>query len=121
MKYLLSIFSCLLLLTTVTAGFSQNMSEKEWKKRVAGKKIIGQGLYMNMNKDGTISGTYATNNGTINQLRGKWTYTKARGYCREMSIILANGRIRERPYECQKFEFLANGKVSIAGWVANLK
>ena len=121
MRYLLSILSVLLLLTTVTTGFSQNMSEKEFKKRVAGKKITGQGLYMNMNKDGTISGTYSSNNGTINQLRGKWTYTKARGYCREMTIILANGKIRERPNACQKFEFLENGKVSIAGWLANLK
>ena len=44
MKYLLSILSLLLLLTTVTTGFSQNMSEKEWKKRVVGKSISGNGL-----------------------------------------------------------------------------
>ena len=57
MKYLLSSLSFLLLLATVTTGFSQNMSEKEWKKRIVGKAISGHGLYMKFNKNGTFNGT----------------------------------------------------------------
>ena len=121
MKYLLYILSCLFLLTTVTTGFSQNMSEKEWKKRVVGKALSGNGLSMKFDKNGTFNGTYATKDGKINQVRGTWTYTKTRGYCRKLTIILGNGNIRERGEACQKMNFKGNGKVEVGNRIYTLK
>ena len=120
MKYLLSVLSFLLLLTTVTTGFSQNMSEKEWKKRIVGKAISGNGLYMKFNKNGTFNGTW-TNSGKINQIRGSWSYTKARGYCRKLTIIMGNGKIIERDEACQKMNFKGNGKVEVENRIYTLK
>ena len=120
MKYLLSISSILLIVLSANIGFSQNMSEKEWKKRVAGKTLTGNGLYMTLNKNGTINGT-ATKDGQVVQMRGTWTYTKSRGYCRKMTIILSNGKIIEEGEACQKFVFLGNGKVEAYGGIYTLK
>ena len=120
MKYLLSILSFLLLLTTVTIGFSQNMSEKEWKKRMVGKTLVGHGISLTFNKNGSMNGTY-TNNGKINQVRGSWTYTKSKGYCRNLTIIFGDGRILERGNACQKSKFKGNGKVEINNQLFTLK
>ena len=120
MKYLLSILSILLLVLSANIGFPQNISEKEWKKRVIGKTISGHNLYMKFNKNGTFNGTWAST-GQVNQVRGNWSYTKARGYCRSLTIILGDGRIRERPDECQKFEFLGNEKVKIKNNIYTFK
>ena len=120
MKYLLSISSILLIVFSANIGFSQNMSEKEWKKRVAGKTLTGNGLNMTLNKNGTINGT-ATKNGRVAQMRGTWTYTKSRGYCRKMTIILSSGKIIEEGEACQKFVLLGNGKVEAYGGIYTLK
>ena len=69
MKYIFSFFSLLLFLVIANIGLSQNMSEKEWKKRVVGKTIAGHGLNMKFNKDGSFNGTW-TANGKISQIRG---------------------------------------------------
>ena len=120
MKYVFSVLSLLMLLISANIGFSQNMSEKEWKKRVAGKSIEGNGLYMKFNKNGTFNGTW-TNSGKINQIRGNWSYTKARGYCRKLTIILGDGKIVERGEECQKVNFKENGKVEMNNRIYTLK
>ena len=121
MRIFLSIFSFLILLTTVSTGLSEQMSEKEWKQRVVGKLMTGQGLSMRFNKDGTFNGTFATKDGKINQLRGTWTYTKSRGYCRKLTVILDNGDIKERGEECQKMNFKKNGIVSVNNFTYTLK
>ena len=121
MQYMLSMLSILSLVLSANIGFSQNMSEKEWKKRVVGKTLSGNGLYMNFDKNGTFNGTYATKGGSINQVRGTWTYTKTRGYCRKLTIILGNGNIRERGEACQKMNFKGNGKVEINNFIYTLK
>ena len=121
MKYIFSMLSLLLFLVTANIGFSQNMGEKEWKKRVVGKTLSGNGLYMSFDKNGTFNGTYATKDGKINQVRGTWTYTKTRGYCRKLTIILGNGNIRERGEACQKMKFRGNGKVEINNLIYTLK
>ena len=120
MKYMFSFLSLLLFLVTANIGFTQNMSEKEWKKRVVGKTIAGHGLNMKFNKDGSFNGTW-TANGKINQIRGKWTYTKAKGYCRDLTIILGNGQIVDRGEACQKMNFKSNGKAEIQGKIYTLK
>ena len=121
MKIFLSIFSFLILLTTVSTGLSQQMSEKEWKKRVVGKLMSGNGLNMRFNENGTFNGTWSTKDGKINQVRGTWTYTKSRGYCRKLTVILYNGDIRERGEACQKMNFKANNKVSVGNFTYTLK
>ena len=121
MKFLLSILSILLLALSGNIVFSQNMSEKEWKKRVVGKKLSGNGLNMRFNKNGKFNGTYAAKDGKINQVRGTWTYTKTRGYCRKLTVILGNGNIRERGEACQKMNFRGNGKVEINNLIYTLK
>ena len=120
MKYIFSVLSLLLFLASPSIGFSQNMTEKEWKKRVVGKTIVGHGLKMKFNKDGSFKGTW-TANGKISQIRGKWTYTKTRGYCRNLTIILGNGQIVERGNACQKMNFKSNGKAEIKGKIYTLK
>ena len=120
MKYLLFILSFLSLLITVNTGFSQNMSEKEWKKRIVGKALTGNGAYIKLNKNGTISGT-STRNGKIAQLRGTWKYTKSSGYCRKMTIVLPSGKIGEEGEACQKMNFKGGGKVEINNRTYTLK
>jgi len=97
------------------------MSEKEWKQRVVGKTLTGNGLNMRFDKNGTFNGTFATKDGKINQVRGTWTYTKSRGYCRKLTIILGNGDIKERGEACQKLNFKENGKVSVGNFTYTLK
>ena len=120
MKYLSPTLSILLLVLSANIGFSQNMSEKEFKKRVVGKTITGHNTHMKFDKNGTFNGTY-TNKGNINQIRGGWSYTKAGGYCRSLTIILGNGKIVERGKACQEMKFKGNGKVEIANRVYTLK
>ena len=120
MKFLLSVSSLLMFLVTATSSFSQNMSEKEWKKRMVGKTIVGHGISLTFNKNGSMNGTY-TNQGKINQVRGSWTYTKSKGYCRNLTIILNDGRIMERGNACQKSNFKGNGKVEINNQLFTLK
>ena len=57
MKHFLSIFSLLILLTTVSKGLSEQISEKECKKRVVVKLMTGQAVDMRFNKNGTFNGT----------------------------------------------------------------
>ena len=120
MKYIFSFLSLLLFLVTANIGFTQNMSEKEWKKLVVGETIAGHGLNMKFNKDGSFNGTWPAN-GKISQIRGKWTYTETRGYCRNLTIILGNGQIAERGEACQKMNFKSNGKAEIQGKIYTLK
>jgi len=120
MKYLLSISSILLIILSANIGFSQNMSEKEWKKRIVGKALTGNGTYLKLNKNGTITGTN-TRNGMIAQMRGTWKYTKSRGYCRKMTIILPSGKILEEGEACQKMIFKENGKVEMNNRIYTLK
>ena len=94
---------------------------KSREKRVVGKNLRGNGLYVSFNKNGTLNGTYATKDGKINQVRGTWTYTKTRGYCRKLTVILGNGNIRERGEACQKMNFRGNGKVEINNLIYTLK
>ena len=96
------------------------MSEKEWRKRVVGKALTGNGTYLKLNKNGTINGTN-TRNGKIAQMRGTWKYTKSKGYCRKMTIILPSGKIVEEGEACQKFVLLGNGKVEAYGGIYTLK
>ena len=112
--------SFLLLLTSVTTGFSQNMSEKEWKKRIVGKALTGNGTYLKLNKNGTINGT-STRNGQTAQLRGTWKYTKSRGYCRKLTIIRSNGKIIEEGEACQKMNFIGSEKVEVNNRIYTLK
>ena len=120
MKYLTSVLSILLLVLSANIGFSQNMSEKEWKKRMVGKTIVGHGISLTFNKNGSMNGTY-TNKGKINQIRGSWTYTKSKGYCRNLTIIFGDGRIVDRGNACQKSNFKGNGKIEINNQLFTLK
>jgi len=75
-----------------------------------GKVLAGNELNKRFNRNGSFNGAWATKVGKINQVRGTWTYTKSRDYCRRLMVILGNGDIKERGEACEKLNFKANNK-----------
>ena len=45
----------------------------------------------------------------------------SRGYCRKLTVILANGDFKERGEECQKMIFKENDKVLVRNFTHTLE
>ena len=100
MKHILLVFTLFFALTTISFGQEyKKATASSFKKHVVGKTAIGKETRLVFKKNGSLEGVWqgSTMAATI---KGNYTFTDGQGYCRVATIILSNGKIRERPREC---------------------
>ena len=118
-KYFLAL--SILILFMATSSFSQSTKKatpESFKKQVVGKTFYGKrGLRIKFSNDGTFKGEVkSSKDGTKRLIKGTWTFNKAEGYCRYLTLINpAKGLIKESGRKCQSVSHKGNGVSIVDG------
>ena len=111
------------LLTLLLGSVSYSQSAKKatvesFKKQVLGKTFYGdRGLRIKFLNDGTIKGEVkSSKDGTKRLLKGTWKFNKAKGFCRDLTLINpAKGLVKESGNECQSVLHKGKGVIIVNG------
>jgi len=118
-KYFLAI--SILTLVIHTSSFSQSTKKAtpdSFKKQVVGNTFYGKrGLRIKFSNDGTFKGEVkSSKDGTKRLLKGTWTFNKAEGFCRNLTLINpAKGLVKESGRECQSVSHKGKGIIIVDG------
>ena len=118
-KYFLTL--SILTFIMATSSFSQSMKKAtpdSFQKQVVGNTFYGErGLRIKFLNDGTIEGEVkSSKDGTKRLLKGTWTFNKAEGFCRNLTLINpAKGLVKESGRECQSVSHKGKGIIIVDG------
>ena len=118
-KYFLAL--TILILFLATNSFSQNTKKatpESFKKQIVGKTFYGKNsLRIKFGNDGSFKGELkSSKDGTKRLITGTWTFNKAEGFCRYLTLINpARGLIKESGRECQSVFHKGNGVIIVDG------
>ena len=118
-KYFLAL--SILILFMATSLFSQSTKKatpESFKKQVVGKTFYGKNsLRIKFANDGSFKGELkSSKDGTKRLIKGTWTFNKAEGFCRYLTLINpAKGLIKESGRECQSVSHKGNGVIIVDG------
>ena len=102
-KLIYSVFIAFFISLPLSVSIGQTLEKvtlQDWKNKIVGNTIKNKNCTLSIRKDGKLRGM-CQGGQAAGSLIGSYNYG-AKGFCRELTIILSTGKTRNFPYECQQ-------------------